>query len=122
MKVTDIEVHEYWTEYTDWIRSPLMHYYGPQKRVLYVAHTDTGLIGLGEYHAADTDLVERYIGTNPFDWVGDETSLGLGTAMYDLMGQAAGVPVWQLFGPRQRAWVPSAPGRCPPTPSTWPKP
>ena len=106
MRVTDIEVHEYWTEYTDWIRSPLMHYYGPQKRVLYVAHTDTGLIGLGEYHAAETDLVERYIGTNPFDWVGDETSLGLGTAMYDLMGQAAGVPVWQLFGPRQRAWVP----------------
>ncbi|HJP33442.1 MAG TPA: mandelate racemase/muconate lactonizing enzyme family protein [Candidatus Latescibacteria bacterium] len=106
MKVTDIEVHEYWTEYVDWIRSPLMHYYGPQKRVLYVAHTDTGLTGLGEYHAAQPELVERYIGTNPFDWIGDETSLGLGTAMYDLMGKAAGVPVWQLFGPRQRAWVP----------------
>jgi L-alanine-DL-glutamate epimerase-like enolase superfamily enzyme len=26
--------------------------------------------------------------------------------MYDLMGQAAGVPVYQLFGQKQRAWVP----------------
>ena len=68
-----------------------MHYYGPQKRVLYVAHTDTGLVGLGEYHTAQPELVQRYIGTNPFDWLGDVTSLGLGTAMYDLMGQAAGV-------------------------------
>jgi galactonate dehydratase len=106
MKVVDIEVHEYWSEYTDWIAAPLMHYYGPQKRVLYVAHTDTGLVGLGEYHAAQPELVQRYIGTNPYDWLGDVTSLGLGTAMYDLMGQAAGVPVWQLFGPRQRAFVP----------------
>lgn len=106
MKVTDIEVHEYWTRYADWIADPLQHYYGPQKRVLYVAHTDTGLTGLGEYHATESDKVEQYLGTNPFDWVGDETSLGLGTAMYDLMGKAAGVPVWQLFGQRQRAFVP----------------
>ena len=44
----------------------------------------------------------------PFDWVGDETSLPLGTAMYDLMGQAAGVPVYKLFGQRYRKWVPVA--------------
>ena len=87
----------------------------------------------------------RYVGTNPFRWIGDDTSLALGTtptcpaarsvtpprrraallppaaslwltgaygrvcagtAMYDLMGKAVGVPVWQLIGPQQRAYVP----------------
>ena len=32
--------------------------------------------------------------------------MGLGTAMYDLMGQAAGVPVYKLFGHKHRSWVP----------------
>jgi L-alanine-DL-glutamate epimerase-like enolase superfamily enzyme len=41
-----------------------------------------------------------YVGTNPFAHVGDATSLGLGTAMYDLMGKAAGVPVWLAMGRR----------------------
>ena len=30
-----------------------------------------------------------YVGTNPFDWVGDETSLPMGMAMYDLMGMGS---------------------------------
>lgn len=48
----------------------------------------------------------EYIGTSPFDWVGDETSLPMGMAMYDLMGKIAEVPVWKLFGPMARRWVP----------------
>ena len=53
-------------------------------------------------------MLDQYIGSNPFDWLGDETSLGLGTAMYDLMGKAAGVPVYKLFGQKYRSWVPVA--------------
>ena len=64
MKVTDIEVHEFWTPYEPWIHDSLQHYYGPQRRCVYVAHTDTGLTGLGEYHAPETDKIDRYIG-NP---------------------------------------------------------
>ena len=52
------------------------------------------------------ETIDQYIGSNPFDWIGDETSLGLGTAMYDLMGQAAGVPVYKLFGQKYRSFVP----------------
>ena len=107
MKVTEIEVHEISLEYVDWIAYQLNHFYGPAKRTVYVAHTDDGLVGLGEGHAAEPDeVVGRYIGTNPFEWVGDETSLALGTAMYDLMGKAAGVPVYKLFGQKVRSWVP----------------
>ena len=37
-----------------------------------------GLIGLGEGGRTSPDMVEQYIGTNPFDWVGDETTIGAG--------------------------------------------
>lgn len=107
MKVTEIEVHEIGLEYRDWLTVPMNHYYGPMRRVVYVVHTDDGRVGLGESGSREpAAVVDSYLGSNPFDWVGDETSLGLGTAMYDLMGQAAGVPVHRLFGQRQRAWVP----------------
>ena len=105
--VTDIEVHDITEEYVDWIAYQLNHFYGPSHRTVYVVHTNTGLIGLGESGTRESDeVIEQYIGSSPFDWIGDETSLGLGTAMYDLMGKAAGVPVYKLFGQRYRRWVP----------------
>lgn len=105
--VTDIEVHQIMVDYHDWIHYELNHFYGPSRRTIYVAHTNNGLIGLGESGGTEPDgVIQQYIGGNPFDWIGDETSLGLGTAMYDLMGQAAGVPVYKLFGQRYRRLVP----------------
>ena len=107
MKITEIEVHEITLEYEDWIAYQLNHFYGPARRTVYVAHTDDGLTGLGEGHELEPEeVIDRYIGTNPFDWIGDETSLALGTAMYDLMGKAAGVPVYKLIGQKHRSWVP----------------
>ncbi|MFA6111671.1 MAG: enolase C-terminal domain-like protein [Candidatus Latescibacterota bacterium] len=107
MKIVEIEVHQIGLEYHDWLAYAMGHYYGPMQRTVYVAHTDNGLEGLGESGTPEpSEVVDRYVGTNPFDWIGDETSLGLGTAIYDLMGQAAGVPVHRLFGQRYRAWVP----------------
>lgn len=107
MKVTEIEVHQITPEYEDWIAYQLNHYSGPASRTVYVAHTDDGRVGLGEGGRSEPqEIIDQYIDTNPFKWVGDETSLALGTAMYDLMGQAAGVPVYQLFGQKTRSWVP----------------
>ena len=107
MKVTEIEAHEIMLEYEDWIAYQLNHYYGPARRTVYVVRTDDGLVGLGEGGRTEPqEIIDTYIGTNPFDWLGDETSLGLGTAMYDLMGQAVSVPVYKLFGQKYRSWVP----------------
>ena len=107
MHVVEIEVHEITVPYRDWIAYPLDHYYGPTRRTVYVAHTDSGLSGLGEGGSAEPqEVIDQYLGSNPFEWIGDETSLALGTAMYDLMGQAAGVPVYQLFGQKYRSWIP----------------
>jgi len=107
IKITDIEVHNITVDYHDFIAYQLNHFYGPSHRTIYVAHTDNGLIGLGESGGPEPPgKIQGYIGTSPFDHIGDETSLGLGTAMYDLMGKAAGVPVYKLFGQRYRRWVP----------------
>ena len=107
MKITEIEVHQITLEYVDWIAYQLNHYYGPTRRTIYVVHTDNGLVGLGEGGGTEPqEVIDQYIGTNPFEWIGDETSLALGTAMYDLMGKAAGVPVYKLFGQKYRSWVP----------------
>ena len=106
--ITDIEAHPIQLPYHDWIHYELQHFYGPTHRTIYIVRTNhPGLIGLGDSGSPESDgVVQGYIGTSPFDWIGDETSLGLGTAMYDLMGKAAGVPVNKLFGQRYRRFVP----------------
>ena len=106
MKVTEIEIHDISLEYVDWIADELEHYNGHGSRTVYVVHADDGSVGLGEGRREPQEIIDQYIGSNPFDWVGDETSLALGTAMYDLMGKAAGVPVYKLFGQKYRSWVP----------------
>ena len=106
LRITNIEAHDISVPYADWISYQLQHFYGPTQRTVYVVHTNHDLIGLGEGAKEPVDVQEKYIGSNPFDWIGDETSLSLGTAMYDLMGRAAGVPVWKLFGQRYRHLVP----------------
>ena len=109
MKVTDIDIHEVTLEYDEARAYELSHYHDMTKRTVYVAHTDDGLVGLGEGASPESqEVIDQYIGSNPFDWMGDETSLALGTAMYDLMGKAAGVPVYKLFGQKYRSWVPVA--------------
>ena len=109
VRVTNIETHEISVPYADGSAYELNHYYGPTRRTIYIARTNTGLIGLGESHSREPeDVLKRYVGSSPFDWIGDEASLGLGIAMYDLMGKVAGVPVYKLFGQKYRSWVPAA--------------
>jgi len=109
LKVTDIDIHQVTLQYDEARADELLRYHDMTQRTIYVVHTDNGLIGLGESESTEKqEVLDQYIGSNPFDWIGDETSLGLGTAMYDLMGKAAGVPVYKLFGQKYRSWVPVA--------------
>ena len=116
MKVTEIEVHVISLPYQDWLAYPLNHYSAPSRRTVYVAHTDTGLIGLGDGGGpVAEEMLDRYIGSNPFDWMGDELSLPLGMAMYDLMGHppAALAPGAHRETRRSRAAPAPEPGALP---------
>ena len=107
MKITNIDVRRITLQYDEARAYELLHYHDMTQRTIYIVHTDNGLVGLGESEGVpEQQMLDQYIGSNPFDWVGDETSLGLGTAMYDLMGKIAGVPVYKLFGQKYRSWVP----------------
>lgn len=107
LKITDIEIHPIQVPYHDWAAYEMNHFYGPTHRTIYVLHTNTGLVGLAESEGTMTENeLQRFVGSSPFDWLGDDTTgLGLQAGLFDLMGQAAGLPVHRLIGPRQRAWV-----------------
>ena len=106
MKVTEIEVHPITLEYVTGSRTNSTTSTDPS-RAQYTSYTRTmDWWDWGERKHGGTGG-DRWIHRHhPFDWVGDEVSLGLGTAMYDLMGQYAGVPVYKLFGQKYRSWVP----------------
>ncbi len=109
MKIADIEIRRVTLEYDESRAYELMHYHDLTQRTIYIVHTEDGLVGLGEGERPESqEVIDQYLGTNPFDWMGDETSLGLGTALYDLMGKASGVPVYKLFGQKYRSWRPVA--------------
>eukprot|EP01045_Picozoa_sp_COSAG04_P037042 COSAG04_NODE_9279_length_879_cov_0.914103_1_plen_116_part_10 len=108
MRVTHIEVHTIHPGYDELVDYELQHIQGSTSRTVYVVHSDTGEIGLGEGSPEPEEVLAQYIGTSPFEWVNDVTSLAIGTAMYDLMGKSVGLPTYKLFGPQLRRWVPIA--------------
>ena len=107
MKITEIEVHQISLPYEDWLAYPLRHYGAPSQRTIYVVHTDTELTGLGDGGKPVTDKVlDRYIGSNPFDLDGGrgQPASGHGDVRSDGQGsRRAGV---QALGQKHRSWVP----------------
>lgn len=74
------------------------------------------IVGYGEtllhysWGQVSDEAIERVKGKNPADFLGDDTlGPGLQMAIYDVVGQALGVPVYQLFNlPKVRDWCPIA--------------
>ncbi len=65
-------------------------------------HTDEGLVGIADsmMSPAETDRVLRgMVGQSPLDYLLDDSIRGILVAIYDLIGQASGLPVSRLFAP-----------------------
>ena len=62
MKVTHIEVHRIHPEYDDLVAAELNRFHGASTRTVYIAHTDTGLEGLGESsgEGEPAEILQRY--------------------------------------------------------------
>ncbi len=84
--------------------------------VVIRVRTDVGLVGLGERWGADKHQVEveaqTYIGQNPLTLTLRSLDAPFQSALYDLAGQALGVPVWRLIGDQHRDRVPVAYWSC----------
>ena len=107
MKITDIEVISLRVPYEHRIRKRFHHFGMLEEVTIYKFYTDTGLIGLGENVGMqfEQELLDSYIGTNPFDHVMSTGRFNIDMACYDLMGKHLGVPAWKLLGQQRRQWV-----------------
>ena len=105
MKITDIEIipifpplaERYRVVKTRW---PTYH------RVVFKVHTDVGITGYGDYDwngpPPPFSMVEPLIGRSPFDFMNNTFNLGLGSALYDVMGKYLEVPAYKLLGQKLR--------------------
>ena len=107
MKITQIEPILLRVPYEERIRKQFYHFGLDEQVTVYKVHTDTGLIGLGENPGPpfERGLLDRYLGTNPFDHLMSEGRFNLDMACYDLMGKHLGLPAWKLMGQQVRQWV-----------------
>ena len=78
--------------------------------------TDAGIVGYGEtlphytWGRVTDAAAERVRGKNPADFLGDDSlGAGLQMALYDVVGQALGAPIYRLLPlPTIREWCPIA--------------
>ena len=107
MKITEIESIPLRVPYEDRIRKKYHHFPMTEELTVYKFHTDTGLVGLGEKVGppVDQELLDPYLGTDPFDHVMGVGRFNLDMACYDLMGKHLGQPAWKLMGQQVRDWV-----------------
>jgi D-galactarolactone cycloisomerase len=71
-------------------------------------HTDEGLVGICNASMPNQEQIhaklKSMVGRSPWEFLLDDSLRGLLVAVYDLIGQAAGLPVSRLFGtsPKER--------------------
>lgn len=107
MKITSIEPTTLHLPYEERIRKAYYHFAMSEQVTVYQFHTDSGLVGLGENCGPPVDqtVLDRYLGTDPFDHVMGTGTFNLDMACYDLMGKHLGLPAWKLMGQQARQWV-----------------
>jgi glucarate dehydratase len=120
MKITDIKAFSVAIPFTAPIRSSMGVSYPARMRTLIQVHTDAGISGWGEcgYNPLGTfrgapqaaafegPIKKLVAGEDPHDsnWLrrklgySSEESVALELACWDIMGQAAGLPVYRLLG------------------------
>lgn len=113
MKIVEVESFEIHPPLQAWNEDAHRLYQGGtwDARTIVVLRADNGLEGLGEYEGPPNERMqgelERLKGTNPCQWLAHpRLNIWLAPAIYDLVAQAEGVPVYQLLGPKVRSWVP----------------
>ena len=98
MKITQIDVIKVEVPYHEGIDELMTRRNLYQVDYVYKVHTNTGIIGIGDGVGLSEDIVQQYIGKNPFAFMNGLAPTPLQQAFYDIIGKALGVPVHQLLG------------------------
>jgi len=119
MRITDLKAYSVAIPFIAPIFSAFGVSYPARLRTLVRVQTDTGLIGIGEAGVAPTHQIKhgqqletfertvkpQIVGENPFDYLQImkklryiPESIAIEIACWDLMGKAAGLPVYRLLG------------------------
>lgn len=112
MRITKVEVIPTRIPFTELVRENMLENYRRENtnRPHYSPwvvrmHTEEGLVGLGETNHDARELLKKCVGRSPAEFLHDDSLRGSLVAIYDLVAQAAGIPVSRLFSPSPAAQV-----------------
>jgi L-alanine-DL-glutamate epimerase-like enolase superfamily enzyme len=120
MKITDVEIIPIYPRVAARNAAYRARFVDINQRVVFKVRTDAGIVGYGDARspAPARSVVEPVIGRSPFDFLQADLHVGLGAALYDVMGKYLEVPAYKLMGQKVReavavaAWTrPASPER-----------
>ena len=119
MKITDIEIIQVKAPYHQGISELMIRRNLYQINYVYKVYTDGGIIGIGDDGKQPDEVIQKYIGRNPFEFINGSAPTPLQQAFYDIMGKALDVPMYQLLGEKVHHKVPIAYWSIDMTPEEW---
>ena len=110
MKITDVEIIPIFPRLASRYEQRKVDLHGIDCRMVYKVHADNGLVGYGDvrvrpHFEVDKTKVSHLIGSDPFEHIHNVENVGLGGALYDLMGKYLQQPAHRLMGKKVREHV-----------------
>jgi len=120
MKITNVEIIPIYPRLAARSAVYNAHFSNWNLRTIYKVHADNGLVGYGDIRSGPLaeSAVKPLIGRSPFEYMMNDLSPGLGSALYDLMGKYLDLPAHQLMGQKVRDYVAVAAWTKPASPDT----
>ena len=115
MKITEVEQFVVAVPHIQPIQKNRPQDYTDRPISIIKVHTDEGIHGLGESGRGGRfdDAMEKWIGLDPMTLKWQDLGGGFGSAIFDIVGKALGVPAHKLMGAQHWEKVPVGYWSCP---------
>ncbi|MBI4306883.1 MAG: hypothetical protein HY678_11245, partial [Chloroflexi bacterium] len=107
MKITNIDIIPIYPRIAQRNQDKPVEYRAFNHLTVFRVATDNGLVGYGDCRTThtgspDRSTIEPLLGRDPFDFINNNFVIGLGGALYDVMGKHLGIPAYKLMGQKLR--------------------
>ena len=115
MKITEVEQFVVAVPHIEPIQKHRPQDYTDRPISIIKVHTDEGIYGLGESGRGGRfdDAIEKWIGLDPMTLKWQDLGGGFGSAIFDIVGKALGIPAHKLMGAQHWEEVPVGYWSCP---------